>query len=152
MNTNPDFFRALKVLETFKVNSLPDIATVTSQVAGLIERNNFIGDLSIRILLPRQNWGVSRAQKWGASLRSELILMLKRKKIKSNLREVRYVHDENYFGWILIEPTLLDDLQVWYIAAEILKRLKSKQALYSRGLRGDLNPPQAVPALVQCRF
>jgi hypothetical protein len=67
-------------------------------------------DLSVRILLPREAGSGSRAQKWGLSLRSGLILALKRKRIRPTLREIRYVHDDGHYGWLLIDPRLFDNL------------------------------------------
>ena len=110
MTTDLDFYRTLNVARTFRVSSSQDITGIVTQLADFIEKKNTMDELSFRILLPREVEGSRRAQKWGVYLRSELILALKRKKISPNLREVRYIHDEYNFGWILIEPTLLDNL------------------------------------------
>jgi hypothetical protein len=112
MTTNPDFYRTLKVSKTFQVRSAEDITNVVTKLADFIEKNVSLHDLNVRILLPREAGSGSRAQKWGLSLRSGLILALKRKGVKPNLKEVRYVHDEYHYGWILIEPSLFDNLCV----------------------------------------
>ena len=112
MTTNPDFYRTLKVSKTFQVRSTEDITNIVTQLADFIEENVSLDDLSVRILLPREAGSGSRAQKWGLSLRSGLILALKRKGVRPNLKEVRYVHDEYHYGWILIEPRLFDNLCV----------------------------------------
>jgi hypothetical protein len=112
MTTNPDFYRTLKVSKTFQVNSAHDISTIVTQLTSRIENNGSIDDLSVRILLPRDTGSGSLAQKWGLSLRSELILALKRKRIRPSLREVRYIHDDRHYGWILIGPRLFDNLLV----------------------------------------
>ena len=115
MTTNPDFYRTLKVSKTFQIRSTEDITNIVTQLADFIEvhiEKNVSHDLSVRILLPREAGSGSRAQKWGLSLRSGLILALKRKGVRPNLKEVRYVHDEYHYGWILIEPRLFDNLCV----------------------------------------
>ena len=113
MTSNPDYFRTLKVSKTFQIDGDgEDIDSVVRQLADFIERCSSKEDLSIRILLPREDGSGQRVRKWGASLRSGLILALKRKKIRPNLREVRYIHDEHHFGWVLIEPSLLDNLLI----------------------------------------
>jgi hypothetical protein len=112
MTTNPDFYRTLKVSKTFQIRSTEDITNIVTQLADFIEKNVSLHDLSVRILLPREAGSGSRAQKWGLSLRSGLILALKRKGVRPNLKEVRYVHDEYHYGWILIEPRLFDNLCV----------------------------------------
>ena len=110
MTTNPDFYRTLKVSKTYQVISAHDISTIVTQLADYIEKNSSMDDLSVRILLPREAGSGSRAQKWGLSLRSGLILALKRKRIRPTLREVRYVHDDGHYGWLLIDPHLFDNL------------------------------------------
>ena len=110
MTTELDYYRTLAVARTFRIRSSQDIKGIVTQLVDSIEKKNAMDELSFRILLPREVEGSRRAQKWGVYLRSELILALKRKKISTNLREVRYIHDEHNFGWILIEPTLLDNL------------------------------------------
>ena len=110
MTTNPDFYRTLKVSKTFQVISAQDISTIVTQLANYIEKNSSMDDLSVRILLPREAGSGSRAQKWGLSLRSGLILALKRKRIRPTLREVKYVHDDGHYGWLLIDPRLFDNL------------------------------------------
>ena len=110
MTTNPDFYRTLRVSKTFQVISAHDISTIVTQLANYIEKNSSMDDLSVRILLPREAGSGSRAQKWGLSIRSGLILMLKRKGIRPTLREVRYVHDDGHYGWLLIDPRLFDNL------------------------------------------
>ena len=112
MTPNPDFYRTLNASKTFQVSSPQDITNIVTQVADLIENKASMDDLIIRILLPRGDDSGSRARKWGLSLRYELILALKRKAIRPNLREVRYVHDVNHYGWLLIEPRIFNDLSV----------------------------------------
>lgn len=104
VTTDPGFYRTLKVFKTFEVNNVDDITNIVTQLTDLIERDSC---MSARILLPRESGNGSRAQKWGVSLRSALILALKKKRIRLNLRDVRYVHDKYHYGWILIEPSLL---------------------------------------------
>jgi hypothetical protein len=35
-----------------------------------------------------------------------LLLALKKNKLKLNLKEIRYIHDENHYGWLLFNPTV----------------------------------------------
>jgi hypothetical protein len=110
VTTNPDIYRTLKVSKTFQVVSSHDIANTVIQLVDLIEKNVSMDNLSIRILLPREANSGLRTQKWGLSLRTGLLLALKRKGIRPKLREVRYVHDDYHYGWILIDPRLFDNL------------------------------------------
>lgn len=112
MTADPNFYRTFKVSKTFQVSSAQEITDIVTQLADFVETNDAMDGLSVRILLPREDGSGSRARKWGASLRSGLILALKKRKIKPNLREVRYVHDDYHYGWILFEPSLLDNSRV----------------------------------------
>jgi hypothetical protein len=110
MTTNPDFYRTLQVSKTFKVSSGLDVISIVAQLVYFVEKNSSMDGFSVRILLPRGDEDDSLARKWGASLRSGLLLALKRREIRPNLREVRYVHDEYHYGWILIEPNPVNGL------------------------------------------
>jgi hypothetical protein len=112
MITNPEFYRRLEVSKTFQVTNAQNITDIVTQLADYIEKNHSMDGLRVRILLPRGNGNGYSARKLGVSLRSNLILALRKKRIRPILREVRYVHDEYYYGWILIEPSLLDNLHV----------------------------------------
>src|SRR5687768_16713842 len=104
MTTNPDFYRTLQVSKTFKVSSGLEVSSVVAQLVDFIEKKSSIDGFSVRILLPRGDKDDSLA------LRSGLLLALKRREIRPNLREVRYVHDEYYYGWVLIEPNPVNGL------------------------------------------
>jgi hypothetical protein len=110
MTTNPDFYRTLQVSKTFKVSSGLDVSSIVTQLVDFIEKKSSIDGFSVRILLPRGDEDDSLARKWGASLRSGLLLALKSREIRPNLREVRYVHDKYYYGWVLIEPNPVNGL------------------------------------------
>lgn len=111
MKTDVQFYRTFDVLATYNVNSTSDITRVVRQLVELTESIASTKDLSVRILLPKTEGTVSPAKKWGAALRSELIIALKRRRLKPRLREVRYIHDENHYGWLLISPNLLESVQ-----------------------------------------
>ena len=110
MTTNPDFYRTLQVSKTFKVSNSLDVTSIVTQLVDFIEKNGSMDCFSVRILLPRGNENDSLARKWGASLRTGLLLALKRREIRPNLREVRYVHDQYHYGWILIESNPVNGL------------------------------------------
>lgn len=110
MTTNPDFYRTLQVSKTFKVSNILDVTSIVTQLVDFIEKNSSMDGFSVRILLPRGDENDSLARKWGASLRTGLLLALKRREIRPNLREVRYVHDQYHYGWILIESNPVNGL------------------------------------------
>lgn len=109
MTNNVDYYRTLNVFKTFEVSRSSDIATIVTQLVDFLEKNASRSRFSFRILLPKSKESPSLARKWGASLRSELIIALKRRHINSDLREVRYIHDELHYGWLLAAPSLLEN-------------------------------------------
>lgn len=111
MKTDVHFYRTFGVLSTYQVSSTSDITGVVRRLVDLLESSTSTSDLSVRILLPKTEGTVSTAKKCGAALRSELIIALKNRGLKPKLREVRYVHDENHYGWLLISPNLLESVQ-----------------------------------------
>ena len=46
----------------------------------------------------------SKAKKLGLTIQAELLLVLKKNKLKSNVREIRYIHDKDHYGWVLANP------------------------------------------------
>jgi hypothetical protein len=110
MTTNPDFYRTLQVSKTFKVSNGLEVTSIVTQLVDFIEKNSSMDGFSVRILLPRGDETDSLARKWGASLRTGLLLALKRREIRPNLREVRYVHDQYHYGWILMESNSVNGL------------------------------------------
>jgi hypothetical protein len=109
MVNNVDNYRTFGVIDTFEVRSNSDIFTIVDYLSDFLSTNTARNGCSFRILLPRSKESPSLPRKWGAFLRSELILALKRRHIKVRLREVRYVHDEFHYGWLLIAPSFLEN-------------------------------------------
>lgn len=68
-------------------------------------------NFSIRILLPRDIDSENRnltSRKLGQQLQSELLFGIRKAKLRPNLKEFRYIHDETHFGWVLFDPSLSD--------------------------------------------
>jgi hypothetical protein len=40
------------------------------------------------------------------------MLSLKKNKLIANLRDIRYIHDEDNYGWLLLNPKMAEKLQV----------------------------------------
>jgi hypothetical protein len=64
----------------------------------LVQTNDF----SYRILLPRNEENNKLAKTIGLSLQLEFTSQLRQRKIKTRMREIRYIHDTKHFGWIII--------------------------------------------------
>ncbi len=66
-------------------------------------------NFSFRILLPRskdsQNINNS-TKKLGLQIQHDFLIGMRKCKLKPQVRELRYIHDENHFGWLLIDPSI----------------------------------------------
>jgi hypothetical protein len=79
------------------------VVSMVQAYANLNEQRNF----SYRLLLPRgEEVSTAKSKKIGLDLQAELLLALKKNKLKLNLKEIRYIHDENHYGWLLFNPTV----------------------------------------------
>jgi hypothetical protein len=106
--TKSDFFKNLVVHKTIKVSDMQEIIKITKKMADdyvLLQKSN---KFSYRILLPRKEKDVSIAKNIGIHIQLEFLSQLKEKKIRVRLREVKYIHDLNYYGWLLLNSELYD--------------------------------------------
>lgn len=67
---------------------------------------------SYRILLPRNEENNKLAKKIGLSLQLEFLSQLRKRKIKSHMREIKYVHDSKHFGWLFINSDLYQKMNL----------------------------------------
>jgi uncharacterized protein YgfB (UPF0149 family) len=70
-------------------------------------------NFSFRILLPRSKDSQkinNHTKKMGLQIQNDFLLGIRKLKLKPNIREFKYVHDEEHFGWLLIDPSIYDTL------------------------------------------
>ncbi len=95
------------VHETIDITDLSDIPRA---VVNMVEAYAYLNEqekFSYRLLLPRGEKSITiKAKKIGLVLQAELLLSLKNNKLKVNLKEIRYIHDENHYGWLLFNPAI----------------------------------------------
>ena len=104
--SNSTFWRDLPVHKTLLLEKLENVKSICDimiqDYVKLEKSNNF----SYRILLPRNEDNNKLAKKIGLSLQLEFLSQLRKRKIKSFMREIKYVHDSKHFGWLLINSDL----------------------------------------------
>src|SRR5215467_80362 len=98
---------------SFPVNITIDVkgtADVHEVVEILVKQ---YGDLSAqdrfscRILLPKGDTKTTQlSKKIGIAIQTGLLLGLRKNKLKPNIKEIRYIHDENHYGWVLASPSI----------------------------------------------
>lgn len=95
------------VHETIDITDLSDIPKAVVNMVEAYAYLNEQGKFSYRLLLPRGEKSLTiKAKKIGLVLQAELLLALKNNKLKVNLKEIRYIHDENHYGWLLFNPAM----------------------------------------------
>lgn len=70
-------------------------------------------NFSFRILLPRSKDSQkinNHTKKMGLQIQNDFLLGIRKLKLKPNIREFKYVHDEEHFGWLLIDQSIYDML------------------------------------------
>ena len=95
------------VLETIEIKGISDIHEAINKMVQTYAVTSDALEFSYRLLLPRGE-ELTQTKRIGLTARAEFLLSLRTKKLKPNLREIRYVHDANHYGWLLVHPTVYD--------------------------------------------
>lgn len=99
-------YASFPVQETFDLKEIAEIRLAADRMADSYQKS--ADEFSFRILLPRSEKSTSRAKKLGITLQGEFVLTLRKRDIVPIVREVRYVHDEAHYGWILASSKMFD--------------------------------------------
>ena len=99
------------VTETIELRELSDLRRVVDKMVESYERQVADSSFSYRILLPRGEKATGKAKRLGVSLQGEFLLALRRKKLSPQVRELRYLHDENHYGWLLASPKIFENFE-----------------------------------------
>jgi hypothetical protein len=99
------------VIETI---DLGETSTIRNAVDRMIEAylaQDHKGKFSYRILLPRDQKSTRKAKMLGHAFQGEFLLGLRRRNVVPNVREVRYIHDEDHYGWLLANPQVYEQFE-----------------------------------------
>ena len=99
------------VTETIDLHELSEIRGAVDRMVESYAFHAKAESFSYRILLPRGEKLTGRAKRLGISLQGEFLLALRRKKISPKVRELRYLHDETHYGWLLASPQVFDHFE-----------------------------------------
>jgi hypothetical protein len=101
------------VHETIDIKDISDIhAAVDRMMQAYIQLEEH-RKFSYRLLLPRGEKLTTEAKKLGLIIQAEFLLALKKKKLKPHVKEIRYTHDKNHYGWIFANPEMLEPAGTW---------------------------------------
>ena len=100
------FFRNFPVYKTVDMSYEEDINRITESMVEdyilLAEEHKF----SYRILIPRNEKNNSYAKKIGLKIQLHFLDELRKRKIKVVLRDIKYLHDPQHYGWLLLNSEI----------------------------------------------
>jgi hypothetical protein len=112
MESSPSSYANFPVHETIDIKDTSDIRTAVDRMVEAYVHLSQYGNFSYRLLLPKREKLTSKAKKLGLTIQAEFLLALKKKKLKPNVREIRYIHDNDHYGWVLATP---ERFSTWYM-------------------------------------
>jgi hypothetical protein len=92
---------------TCRISEVSEISPMIDEFINYY-KNAKSGEFSCRILLPRNLKSNNDVKRLGATIHAEIMLSLKKNKLIANLRDIRYIHDDNNYGWLLLNPKLAE--------------------------------------------
>ena len=109
---HPQQYVRFPVIETI------DLRTSSSTIRQAVDRmvkdylaKEPMGKFSYRILLPRDQKSTRKAKQIGLAFQGEFLLGLRKRNIVPNIREIRYIHDDHHYGWLLANPQMFEQFE-----------------------------------------
>jgi hypothetical protein len=100
------------VIETIDLSGTS--STIRETVDRMVEaylKKEPLGKFSYRILLPRDPKSTRKAKTIGHAFQGEFLLGLRKRNVVPNVREVRYIHDDHHYGWLLANPQVFEQFE-----------------------------------------
>lgn len=99
------------VIETIDLREASDIRRAVDRMVEAYLAQEPQGRFSYRLLLPRDQKSTAKAKRIGLAFQGEFVLGLRKRNVVPNVREVRYVHDESHYGWLLANPKVYEQFE-----------------------------------------
>jgi hypothetical protein len=99
------------VIETIDIREASDIRRAVDSMVEAYLAQGPQDSFSYRILLPREQKSTAKAKRIGLAFQGEFVLGLRKRNVVPNVREVRYVHDESHYGWLLANPEAYEQFE-----------------------------------------
>jgi hypothetical protein len=99
------------VIKTIDLSSTSTVREAADRMVEEYLIQQPLGKFSFRILLPRDPKSTKKAKNLGLALQGEFLLGLRKRKLVPNVREVRYMHDEHHYGWLLANPEVYEQFE-----------------------------------------
>jgi hypothetical protein len=107
-------YATFPVIETIDLSGTSS-TTIRQAVDMMVEayvKKEPLGKFSYRILLPRDPKSTRKAKTIGLAFQGEFLLGLRKRNVVPNIREVRYIHDEHHYGWLLANPQVFKQFEI----------------------------------------
>lgn len=99
------------VIETIDLSTTSTVREAADRLVEAYLTQQPLGKFSFRVLLPRDPRSTKKAKTLGLALQGEFLLGLRKQKVMPNIREVRYIHDEHHYGWLLANPQVYEQFE-----------------------------------------
>ena len=96
------------VIETIDLSGTSTIRQTVDRMVEDYLAQDAMRKFSYRLLLPRDQKSTRKAKMLGLAFQGEFLLGLRRRNVVPNVREVRYIHDEHHYGWLLANPQVYE--------------------------------------------
>lgn len=104
----PAHYTKFPVLETIDIREASDIRRAVDRMVEAYVAPESQDRFSYRILLPRNQKSTAKGKRLGLAFQGEFVLGLRKRNVVPRVREVRYVHDDSHYGWLLASPEAYD--------------------------------------------
>jgi hypothetical protein len=99
------------VIETIDLSSTSEVREVADRMVEAYLKEQTLRRFSFRILLPRDPKSTKKAKTIGLAFQGEFLLGLRKRRVVPNLRELRYIHDEHHYGWLLANHEVFEQFE-----------------------------------------
>jgi hypothetical protein len=99
------------VIETIDLGGTSAIRQAVERMVKNYLTQEPLGKFSYRLLLPRDQKSTRKAKMIGLAFQGEFLLGLRKRNVVPNVREVRYIHDEHHYGWLLANPQVYEQFE-----------------------------------------
>ncbi len=104
---------SFKASNTEEIINFKEIPKLVEMMVKAYSKSYSDHNFSFRILLPRSKDSQTinnQSKKLGLQIQNEFLLGIRKLKLKPNIRELRYIHDKDHFGWLLVDPSIYETL------------------------------------------
>ncbi len=104
---------SFKAQSTEKIYDFEGVSVLVENMVKVYSKSYSDHNFSFRILLPRSKDSQminNKSKKLGFQIQNDFLLGVKKLKLKPHIRDFRYIHDDDHFGWLLIDPSIYETL------------------------------------------